>query len=188
MLLVVAVAFFAVFEMAVVLGTLLDVAVVLPALFHMRVVPLVFPDRAAVHLATVEIAVVLLELFYMTVVPIAMIGTAVVLLANADFLIGILHAIVQLVVPGHLLVVLFPQRSLVAALLVTTDSVVLVDLKDLLEDFLGELVAEVHLDTSLLVHLDDFVVQIELKFQLVLIAMISLAPLLQLTDLAVLLD
>ena len=185
MLLVVAVAFFAVFEMAVVLGTLLDVAVVLPALFHMRVVPLVFPDRAAVHLATVEIDVVLLELFYMTVVPIAMIGTVVVLLANADFLIGVLRAIVQLVVPGNLLVVLFQQRSFVAALLVTADSVVLVDLKDLLEDFLGELVAEVHLDTSLLVDLDDFVVQID---QLVLIAMISLAPLLQLTDLAVLLD
>ena len=56
---------------------------------------------------------------------------------------------------------------------------VLVDLMDLLVDFLGELVAEVCLDTSFLVDLNDFVVQTELKFQLVPIAMISLAPLLQ---------
>ena len=74
----------------------------------MGVVPLVFPDKAAVRLATMEIAVVLLELVDVAVVPIAMLGTAVVLLANADFPIGILRAIVQLVVPGHLLVVLFP--------------------------------------------------------------------------------
>ena len=71
----------------------------------MGVVPLVFPDKAAVRLATMEIAVVLLELIDVAVV---MLGTAVVLLANADFLIEILRAIVRLVVPGHLLVVLFP--------------------------------------------------------------------------------